>query len=90
MEKVSGIVQGVILHPGRADIVQVMFEKETDVAHPLEALHGNVTCDGTKVTAAELFAWLIEHGYPVDAVLHQDPRRYGTAMKAEFTSGPPT
>lgn len=85
MDKVSGIVQGVFLRPGGQ--VYVRFENETDTDHPLDALHSTITCDGKKVTAQELFAWLIERSYPVSVVLHQDAQQYGTAMKAEFTSG---
>lgn len=86
MNPESGIVQAVSIGPGRPDTIFVLFEKETGSGHMLNAADGDVTCDGAKVTAPELFAWLIEHEYPVKATLYPDGNHYGNAMKAEFTS----
>ncbi len=75
-------VARVTLEPGH----YILMVEDTDAATHMFGLGGGgvVTCDGTQVTAGELFDWLAQ-GAGVRVTFHPDSLHYGLSMRTEFT-----
>ena len=86
MEPITGIVQSVTLIPGRAEVISVMLEGNAGSPYSLNAIEGEITCNGDRSDPTDLFDFLIVSKYPVKATLYPCVERYGNAMKAEFTA----
>lgn len=84
----SGKVVGFSGLPGRTDLVNVQVITgpglpEDSYSVSAEDPASNVTCEGKKVDAAELLAWLLTHN-SVIVTLHPEAMRYGVSVRAEF------